>query len=247
MLGKNLHADFLKMKGTPVILAHILIPIITSGLFLLYYSFSAWNDTTKIMAFYQAVGAGFPVLIGIFCASVASQEKNAGGFQNLFALPHKITAFLSKVLLLLLFGMFSILLTAILFGYGFCRTPVHSSINIGLCITAALIMWCSSIPLYLWQMILAFQFGEGVSVCAGIVSSLVSALMLTGLGKFIWKFTVISWTAGIPYTCLKLVFGEAGAYDELKAVLPLYAISTVISMLYYLLWASYFEGNKLSE
>lgn len=246
MLGKNLYADFLKMKGTPVILAHILIPLLTSGLFLSYYSFSAWNDTTKIIAFYQAVGAGFPVLIGIFTASVVKQEQNAGGFQNLLTLPQKMTAFLSKVLLLLLFSMLSILLTAAVFGFGFYRIS-GSTINIGTCITAALIMWCSSIPLYLWQMILAFQFGEGVSVCAGIVSSLVSALMLTGLGKFIWKFTVISWTARIPYTCLKLVFGEAGAYDELKTVLPLYAIFTAISMLYYLLWASYFEGNKLSE
>lgn len=246
MLRKHLHADILKMKGTPVILAHILIPIITSGVFLLYYSFSTWNDATKLMAFYQAVGAGFPVLIGIFCASVAAQEKNAGGFQNLLSLPHKTTAFWSKVFLLLLFGMFSVLFTTILFGYGFCRAP-GCSISIGLCIAAALIMWCSSIPLYLWQMILAFQFGEGVSVCAGIVSSLVSALMLTGLGKFIWKFTVISWTAGIPYNFLKLVLGEDGAHDELKTVLPLYAIFTVISMLYYLLWAFYFEGCKLSE
>ncbi len=247
MLRRHLHADILKMKGTPVILAHILIPIITSGLFLLYYSFSVWSDTTKIIAFYQAVGVGFPVLIGIFCANAAAQEKNAGGFQNLLASPHKVTAFWSKVLLLLLLGMFSVLFTAGLFGYGFCRAPGLSNISIGLCITAALIMWCSSIPLYLWQMILTFQFGEGVSVCAGIVSSLVSALMLTGLGKFIWKFTVVSWTARIPYTCLKLAFGEAGAYNELQAVFPLYAVFTVISMLYYFLWAFCFEGCKLSE
>lgn len=216
-------------------------------MFLLYDSFSAWNDTTKIIAFYQAVGAGFPVLIGIFTASVAAQEKNAGGFQNLLSLPHKITAFLSKVFLLLLFSLFSVLLTAVLFGFSFCGISGRGSISIGLCVTVALIMWCSSIPLYLWQLILAFQFGEGVSVCAGIVSGLVSALMLTGLGTFIRKFTVISWTAGIPYTCLKLVFGEAGAHEELKAVIPLYAIVTVGSMLYYYLWAASFEGCKLSE
>ncbi len=218
MLRKHLHADILKMKGTPIILAHILIPIITSGMFLLYDSFSAWNDTTKIIAFYQAVGAGFPVLIGIFTASVAAQEKNAGGFQNLLSLPHKITAFLSKVFLLLLFSLFSVLLTAVLFGFSFCGISGRGSISIGLCVTVALIMWCSSIPLYLWQLILAFQFGEGVSVCAGI-----------------------------PYTCLKLVFGEAGAHEELKAVIPLYAIVTVGSMLYYYLWAASFEGCKLSE
>lgn len=247
MLLKHLHADFLKIKGTPVILAHILIPILTSGLFLTYYSFSVWNDAAKLIAFYQAVGAGFPVLIGIFTASVAAQEKNAGGFQNLLTLPHKTTAFLSKLLLLLLFSLFSVLLTAALFGLGFCRVFGNSTVSLALCITSTLIMWCSSIPLYLWQMILAFQFGAGVSVSAGIISGLVSALMLTGLGEFIWKFTAISWTARIPYTYLKLKFGESGAYDEWKAVIPIYGIFAVISMLYYLLWASYFEGSKLSE
>ena len=83
MLRKNLYADFLKMKGLPITFAHILIPIITSGLFLIYYPFSNWSENIKIVAFYEAVGAGFPVLIGIFTASVMEQEQNAGEFQNL--------------------------------------------------------------------------------------------------------------------------------------------------------------------
>ena len=59
MLQKNLCADLLKMKRLPVTLAHILIPVIISGIFLSYYSFSAWSDQTKVVAFYQAVGPGF--------------------------------------------------------------------------------------------------------------------------------------------------------------------------------------------
>ena len=51
MLKRNLHADLLKMNGHPTTLAHILIPIITSGVFLAYYSFSVWSDNTKIIAF----------------------------------------------------------------------------------------------------------------------------------------------------------------------------------------------------
>ncbi|MDY6047033.1 MAG: hypothetical protein SPI87_08460 [Anaerobutyricum sp.] len=77
MLRRNLHADLLKMKGLPITFAHIIIPVITSGLFLAYYSFSPWNASTKIMAFYQAMGAGFPVLIGIFTASIMEQEQTA--------------------------------------------------------------------------------------------------------------------------------------------------------------------------
>ncbi len=247
MLRKNLHADLLKMKGTPIALAHILIPVITSGLFLIYYSFSAWNENTKIIAFYQAVGAGFPVLIGIFTAGMIKQEQNAGGFQNLLTLPQKTVAFLSKVLLLLIFSMFSVLLTTVIFGLGFGRIPGNSTVSMGICMMAALIMWCSSIPLYIWQMILAFRFGEGVSISAGILSGLVSALMLTGLGDYIWKYTFVSWTGRIPYTYLKFVLGESGAINELEAVISIYCIFTVISMVYYLLWASRYEGSKISE
>ena len=247
MLRKNLYADLLKVKGTPITLAHILIPVITSGLFFIYYSFSAWNENTKIIAFYQAVGTGFPVLIGIFTASMIKQEQNAGGFWNLLALPQKMVAFLSKVLLLLVFSMFSVLLTAAIFGFGFCKIPQSSTVSIGLCMIVALIMWCSSIPLYIGQMILAFQFGEGVSIGTGILSGLVSALMLTGLGDYIWKYTFVSWTSRIPYTYLKLLLGESGAINELEAVMPIYCIVTVISMIYYLLWASRWEGSKISE
>ena len=54
----------------------------------------------KVIAFYQAIGAGLPVLIGIFTASVMEQEQNAGDFQNLLSLPDKSAAFLSKLLML---------------------------------------------------------------------------------------------------------------------------------------------------
>ncbi len=36
----------------------------------------------KVIAFYQAIGAGLPVLIGIFTASVMEQEQNAGIFKT---------------------------------------------------------------------------------------------------------------------------------------------------------------------
>lgn len=247
MFRKNLHADLLKMKGIPVTLAHILIPVITSGVFLIYYSFSLWNENTKIIAFYQAIGAGFPVLIGIFTASVTDQEQNAGGFQHLLSLPQKTKAFLSKVLLLLIFSMFSVLLTAVIFGFGFCRIIESSTVSIGIGMMAALIMWCSSIPLYIWQMIFAFQFGKGVSVGAGILSGLVSALMLTGLGDYVWKYIFVSWTSRIPYTYLKFALGDTGTINEWKSVIPIYCIFTVISIIYYLLWASRWEGSKISE
>ena len=170
MLRRNLHADLLKMKGLSITLAHILIPIITSGLFLAYYSFSVWSENTKIIAFYQAVGAGFPVLIGIFTASIMEQEQNAGVYQNLLTSRKKTTALLSKVILLLIFSLFSVFLAAGIFCFGFYKIFGYSIVSAGTYMMAAFIMWCGSIPLYIWQMFLAFRFGKGVSIGVGIVS-----------------------------------------------------------------------------
>ena len=247
MLRRNLHADLLKMKGLSITLAHILIPVITSGVFLAYYAVSAWNENTKIIAFYQAVGAGFPVLIGIFTASIMEQEQNAGEYQNLLTSRKKTTAFLSKVILLLIFSLFSVFLAAGIFCLGFHKIPGCSTVSTAAYMVAALIMWCGSIPLYIWQMLLAFQFGKGVSIGAGIISGLVSALMLTNLGMYVWKYIPVSWTGRLPYTYLQTAFGEVGAIDEMKSVIPVFCVFTVISMVYYLLWASRWEGSKISE
>ena len=247
MFRKNLYADLLKMKGIPIIFAHVLIPILTCGLFFLYYSFSVWNENTKIIAFYQTIGAGFPVLIGIFTASIMEQEQNAGGCQNLLTLQKKTAAFLSKVLLLLIFSLFSIILTTVLFWFAFSKILGGSTVSIGIYMMAAFLMWCSSIPLYIWQTVFAFQFGKGVSIGAGIVSGLVCALMLTNLGIFIWKYIPVSWTGRIPYMYLKTALGESGAINEMEPVMPIYCIFTVMSMVYYLWWAFHWTGNKVSE
>ena len=247
MLRRNLHADLLKMKGLSITLAHILIPVITSGLFLAYYSVSAWNENTKIIAFYQAVGAGFPVLIGIFTASIMEQEQNAGAYQNLLTLRKKTTAFLSKVILLLILSLFSVFLAAGIFCFGFYKISGCSTVSTGTYMMAAFIMWCGSITLYIWQMFLAFRFGKGVSIGAGIISGLVSALMLTNLGMYVWKYIPVSWTGRLPYAYLQNVFGEPGAIDEMKSVIPVFCVFTVFSMVYYLLWASHWEGSKISE
>ena len=123
----------------------------------------------KVIAFYQAIGAGLPVLVGIFTASVMEQEQNAGNFQSMLSLSKKGVAFISKLLLLLMLCLGSVLLTALIFGTGFGMISASGSWSnsnieiVKICVVAALLLWGSSVPLYLWQLILAFQFGKGVS------------------------------------------------------------------------------------
>ena len=119
MFTRCLRADFYKMKRSSVIIAHIIIPIVVSAVFLAYYAISGWNETDKITAFYETLGSAFPVLIGIFTASIMEQEQNAGAFQNLLTLRSRTAAFFSKVVTLLVFGLF-----ALLFNEQTCFFPV---------------------------------------------------------------------------------------------------------------------------
>ena len=114
------------------------------------------------------------------------------------------------------------------------------------CIFAALLLWGSSVPLYLWQLILAFQFGKGVSIGAGIISGLISALMLTGLGDYVWKYVFVCWTGRVPYTYLQSVLGETSVGEWLSFI-PGCVIFTGISMVYYFWWVNHWEGNRISE
>ena len=247
MFIRCLHADFVKMKSIPIVIVHIVIPVIISVLFLLYYSFSNWDVNTKIEAFYQAVGIGFPVLIGIFTASIMEQEQNAGKFQNMLTLPQKRIVFISKLSVLLLLSLFAVIFTAVIFGIGCYGILGIDAVSIRNHLMTAFIMWCSSIPLYIWQMILAFKFGKGVSVGAGIVSGLIDALLLTTLGNYAWKYIVFSWTGRIPYTYLRVISGTPEAGNELGSAIVIYSVFTIISMLYYLQWASRYEGGKILE
>ena len=247
MFRRCLHADFVKMKSIPIVSVHIVIPVIISVLFLLYYSFSSWDVNTKIEAFYQAVGIGFPILIGIFTASIMEQEQNAGQFQNMRTLPQKRIVFISKLSVLLLLSLFAVIFTAVIFGIGCYGILGIDAVSIRNHLMTAFIMWCSSIPLYIWQMILAFRFGKGVSIAGGIISGLVSALFITDMGVFVWKYVFISWTGRVVQTYLKMTLGDSGADTAPGNIGLLYTIFMIFSISCYLLWSYHWEGSKVTE
>ena len=237
MLLRCLRTDILKMKRLPIYYAHIVIPVLISAVFLAYYKICGWNEQTKVSGFYEAVGVGFPVLIGIFSANIVELEQNAGEYQNILTVKHKITAFLSKVIILNMFSLFSMILTTLIFSVGMNLSG--SSNLFKLCFTSAALIWLAGIPLYIWQMVIAFHFGKGASIGVGILGGLVSALMLTGLGDIIWRFIPAAWTARFPSVYLM------GGNE--KVMIINFSVVTLASILYYVFWASRWEGRKISE
>ncbi|MBR6402488.1 MAG: lantibiotic immunity ABC transporter MutG family permease subunit [Eubacterium sp.] len=237
MLFRCLRVDLLKMKRLPITYAHIVIPILISAMFLAYYKICGWNDQTKISAFYEAVGIGFPVLIGIFTASLVELEQSAGAYQNILSVKHKITAFVSKVIILNIYSLFSLVLTTLIFGTGMSLSGTSNLFRVYLTSTA--LIWLAGIPLYIWQMVIAFRLGKGASIGVGILGGLVSALMMTGLGERIWRFIPAAWTTRIPASYLQGV--------DQKSMIINFTVVTLASIVYYVLWAFRWEGKKISE
>lgn len=247
MLLAYLKSDCLKTKRLSIRAVHLFLPIVTAIVFIVYYSYAPWGELQKISAYYQVLGMGLPFLIGLFCAMVSEQEQMAGSYQAMLTAPQKLTPFLSKLLLLLLFGMAAIVLASVIFGAAFLGVLGNDLVGMEFYLLAPICMFGSSIPLYIFHLFLSMEFNKGISIGLGIVESLVSALFLTGLGDFIWKYVPASWPARIAATLLFVYDKNIDISGELRDVFPICAVVTIGIMIFYILWAKDWQGTKSND
>ena len=207
-------ADFIKTKHLSILIAHIAIPIGTAAAFLAYYAYVSWDEHSKVAAYYQVLGAGFPTLIGLFCAISAEQELSAGTFQNMLSASKRPIAFFGKLLGLMIFGMGAVMLASVMFGTGYFFFLGQRYIQYSFYIEASFVMMGSNIFLYILHMFLALRFNKGVTIGLGMVESLLSALFLTGLGDGIWIFVPAAWACRFITIFL---LQRISAYDIINA------------------------------
>lgn len=246
-----LFADFHKTKRLPFQLAHLLIPAGTSVVFLIYYRYSGWNADAKVTAYYQVLGMGLPLLTGVFCAMLAEQELSAGGFQNMLSVPKRQAAFFSKLSLLLLFGTAAVLLASVLFGTGYCFGMEWCFAAYSLYWKAAFVMMGGSVFSYILHLFLAFRFNKGVTIALGFAESLLSALLLTGMGEGIWMYVPAAWASRFVTlffaTGGRYDTGKAGAFADLDAAVSLCMMMTFAGLFSFGVWAGFWDGRSGNE
>ena len=247
MLFSYFKADFLKTKHLSIRTAHLLIPIVTSLIFIAYYSYAPWDDYAKVDIYYQVLGMALPFLIGLFCAIISEQEQSAGYFQTMLMSTKKAIPFLSKLLLLLMFCAGALLVASTIFGVAFQFGLHGKAVEFAFYPLAALVMFVSSIPLYFLHLYLSFRLNKGVSIGLGIVESVLSALFLTGLGEPIWKYVPSVWPARAVTTFYAAYNGEMAACVELKQVACISFFVIVIGAIAYLFWACRWEGSRIAD
>ncbi|MNM32896.1 ABC-2 family transporter protein [compost metagenome] len=242
-----LRADMLKTRRTPFLLIHLLAPLIGAGMFLAYYSYSPWSSTDKVLAYLQALGCALPTLIGLVCSMAAEQEAAAGHFQGMLTTPgNKIKAYASKLLMLLLFGFGAVLLASALFGLGFRGLLHQDRLGMLFYLTGAVILFGSSLPLYLLHGFTSLRFGRGASIGLGIVGSLIAALLLTGLGDGIWPYIPFGWSARFASLWTVCSSGSAAstALSGLDAGIMVWTLGTALASILSCAWFTRWEGRS---
>lgn len=144
---RYLKSDIYKLRHSWFFAVHLLFPVLGAALMLLYSHFSSSDELNKLAAFAQIIAIAFPFVISIVCQVVAEQELQAGHFQNMLTLPGRKKAIFSKLIILLLSGLFSVALSTVLFGVPFSYIT-GTELPVRFFIFIPLVLWASNIMIY---------------------------------------------------------------------------------------------------
>ena len=191
-------AEFLKSKRSILLYIHFMIPVFGAMIFAGYFHISSWNVVTKVSAYLEVLAVSFPFLVGIVVGMIVQIENQAGHFQLMLGtIPSRTATYLGKLVFLVIGAISAVVLALGVFCIIYWEAPLWICLKAG-----SLLMMCA-IPLYLIHLFVGMSFGKGASMGLGIAGSLISALMITGLGDDIWKYVPWAWGVRLAdYTVL---------------------------------------------
>lgn len=243
-----LRSDFYKLKRQPLLWIHLFIPLAGILFLLLSSAFSKQPAGSNALACPGAMTVAFPTLIGIVCSLAAEQEAEAGNYQSLLAAPVRLLPFLSLSAMLLLLGLSAALLTAFGFEAGFALILGQAPFGPDFYLRSVLLVFGCAVFLYFFHLFLSLRFNKGVSVGVGILESLASALLITGLGDGKWILIPCAWGLRFLKAMSLSAPGDVlpAAYGIKEGTVSC-IVETGLMIVFSLLWFSRWEGAKTEE
>lgn len=195
-------SEIYKILHSSLLYVHLLIPVLGMTVFLSYFSFASRSEVDNISLYIESLALVFPFLIAVVTAMSSEMEAHAGFFQRLLTVPFaKSKIHLSRLLILLIMGFLATILAVMGFAVIFIRMGNHG-FSASFYAEVAVLLFIGNLPLYLLHYMLSFSFHKGVGIGIGIVGSLLSALMVTGLGDNIWF--CVPWGISMRLCCILL-------------------------------------------
>lgn len=238
-LMKEIYAECLKMRHTFLYSLHMMLPIFCSTLFLCYYRLSGWSEEAQISGYMELIGIALPFVVSIVCAgSVALEAGNR--FQILLGSPgYKVKGFWVKWMVLAGMGYLAIFFAVFLFAAGYGWGLGKEGLTVREYLQLSNVLFAGSVLLYWEHLFWNLRFSKTVSLCVGVVESLLSALFLTGLGAGRWQYFPCTWSGrGI------LLWFNGGEMTKIAAFVPLLPLVMCVIIG---VWFNTYEGRQCND
>lgn len=242
---RQLKSELYKHSHCLLLPLHIILPLGVAAVFLSYYRFSSLSILEKYLLYIQLIAVAFPLVIGIITALDAEQESAAGHFQAMLQTPgRKWTVHIAKLLSLLIFGFCGLTLSFVVFG-AVMLVFNPEGLALGDTIIWTLVVFLAHGPLYGLHYWVAVVLGKGAVITLGLFGSLMSGLLLTGLGDTLWPFLPwgLAGHQGSCYVMSRLSSNSYFLYDRIALSQWTLGFMLLIIAALLIVWGKKFEGR----
>jgi ABC-2 type transport system permease protein len=243
--ARLLRADFMKMRHSTFYKFHVVIPVMLVIVLILYYANVAYSSIGKVQIYVETIAVAFPFVGAIMVSIAIELDAQAGNFKELLSCEYgKSITFMSKISSLLIGGAVAVTIAVAGFYIGFTYLLRQNCFGVSFYIMILLIFVVGQIIEYIFHSILCLWYGQGITIAVGIVETLITALMLTGLGDGRWILFPCSWSARLCDYCMVYYLKEESFLQNMHQELGVIVLFTIFSLIIALGLFKRFEGRK---
>ena len=230
-LGRALASEAVRLRRSPLVPLHMALGVPLGLACGAYFGAASWNPYLSTDAFFQLMGAGAPLLVGVSCGLSVDVERDAGEYAYLLGVASRRLALAARALSLLGLGM----LAAVFAGACFLAVMVvfGRPVMSGSSAAAALGVGVGSASLYAICLACALRFGRNASIALGALGLMVALASMGGLanglvtgtlsgtfGLGFATFVPVTWPARLASLAIELGIASVGAVPGAALTLP---------------------------
>lgn len=241
-----IRSEFYRIRHTSLIWIHLIVPIFYTIMYLFLAKTTGLKNYPKediIKTFLALLSVGFPIIIGAITAKTSGLEMSAGNFKVfLTATISRTKAYISKLIVLLIGGIFATIIAIFLFALLFQNQNILDYL------IETILIFVGTIGIYIINLWVSIAIGPGASIGLGFVGALLAGLSLTGLGDRIWYYIPYTWPSRLSLTYMITNDINMTLMKERFIKWSIIAITVIIILLILsLVWFNRWDGKAYTD
>ena len=269
-LSSALRSEVVRLRRSPLIPLHLALALALGGAVGAYFAAAGWDPLLSCDAFFQLLGAGAPLLVGLSCGLAIDAEREAGEYTYLLGAPSRRRAFAAKGIVLLTMGALAAALAVAIFC-GILAMRGKALPEFSALVRATLGIAAGSAPLYIALLAVALKWGRNASIglgaiglmaalasIGGLMNGLVTGTLSGAMPAGALAFVPFAWPCKLGSLLIELSIANAGGVanaaaqvpailGSLKTIAPACGIATVALTVAALALTDRFEDARCSE